>query len=164
MTFDNVRATLRSIFPRRPNAGPDPNGSDHEAVSRRDHLHHVLRPPANWREIVETFENGTYFFPVPGRPDARKGAPWPVEWTLTRILDVEEERQMGRTIGEDGKWWGWKIVTATCVETGAHLDVDTGIRCARCRDPIAKSRGYRDLQTTPYCNLCRARVGLIRHA
>lgn len=127
----------------------------HVHVGRLEHWKHVLKPPPGWADTVLSLESGNYSFEIPGRPDARKGMPWPTQWMLSRVLTVEEEIEAGRTKGGDDKYVGWEVVTADCVETGIRLTTDNGIRCARCGDPVAKSRIFKGLEAAPFCQLCR---------
>ena len=117
----------------------------HLRVNRLDHWKHALSPPKGWADIVLSLESGNYSFEVPGRPDARKVMPWPTQWILSRVLTTEEEIAAGRTTGSDGKYAGWEVVTAECVETGIKLTTHNGIRCARCGDPVAMSRIFKGL-------------------
>lgn len=107
-----------------------------------------FRPLRGWKDRLGAFAGGQVMWPVPGRPDAQKVFPFPVEWTAVRVLQPGE-----------GHSRGWEPLAAPCADCGEIVPAPYGVRCARCGVVLHElCAGMRMSNDVPACVVCATRV------
>ena len=106
-----------------------------------------FRPVAGWKQRYREYKGGRRMWPIPGKPNAPKAAPWPIEWIPHTQKGLE---------GDD-KWerLGWKPLSAICSVSGVDVPPGQAASCLRCGvslSPVAA--GQCNTQDPPRCSRC----------
>lgn len=141
-----------------------------------------FNPVAGWKKRLLQFKSGNTAWEVPGKPDAPKVVPFPVQWIPWRALTAEEEldaldlkvaleeMEKKNTASEEEiaelkrkadtasaiTSRGFVFLDCVCIDTGKEAPVGVGVLCCRCGVPLhpeaANMMGGFD---PPYCSRCR---------
>ena len=111
-------------------------------------------PVAGWKLRYRQYKAGKTVWDVPGKPEANKLVPWPLEWVphrMTQENDLEADQQRG-----------FLFLPATCAETGQEAAVGEAVRCLRCGvDLHPKAANQLNSLTPPVCPRCTWLVRLV---
>jgi hypothetical protein len=138
-----------------------------------------FRPVDGWKRRLLQFKSGNTAWEVPGKPDAPKVVPFPVQWIPWRALTSDEELlalelkveiealekdedattealEALKQKSEAASALTARFLDCTCIDSGKLAPVGVGVLCCRCGVPLhpeyANMMGGFD---PPYCNRCR---------
>lgn len=102
-------------------------------------------PRRGWKLQLRQYKAGMKTWEVPGKPDKPKVVPWPIDW-IPHDFQLETEADEAR---------GWRMLAATCVDSGKECEPGVGTCCVRCSVTLhpecANMIGPWD---PPYCRRC----------
>lgn len=112
-----------------------------------------FHPLPGWKARYKMFKAGQHEWEIPGRPDASKTVPFPVDWIPHRLTgdDVKPET-------------GFVFLEPESIETGLKLEIGHGVRCLRCGVPLMDNPDEANMYggfDPPCCRRCRKIVSRV---